>query len=441
MKFARIPKRNGTWRIICVPEPELKARLRARLGALEDKARKACPPSVCHGFTRRRSPVTNALAHVGHAYTITMDLKDFFDSITPAMLSKKLPRDEVRECLIDPGDGRGPRPLQGLPTSPAVANLAAADMDRAILRAVERAKLQIVYTRYADDLALSYDDPTATAWIMREIPMIARRCGFRIAPHKTRLMSAHAGRRIITGVAVGEHGIYPTREIKRRLRAARHQSAARKAAGLAEWAALKLPKERPNTPPPDAALVALRFQRQSEAERLAKYWRLGQLPRMPETPPELEVTDGDFIITRDPVYILGMSTYTTGWTSCMRQPEGQYRKGVLTWYALAGTYIAALLSRRTVTHGGVTRRAMQARALIHRFRNGQVAYDRRYGDLESIERLRQWLRSRGIEPVSRIASGTRVIGNVPRRLARPYCDSLHPKPMMFQGRKVWVLEK
>lgn len=441
MNFVRIPKRNGTWRTVCVPDPTLKARLRARLGYLEAKARKACPTSVCHGFTRMRSPVTNALAHVGYAYTVVMDLKDFFDSITPQMLSKKMTKEELADCLIDPCDGLGPRPLQGLPTSPAVANLAAADMDKAILKAIEKAKHHIVYTRYADDLTFSFNDQALKNWVMQEIPIIVSRCGFRIAPQKTHFMIARAGRRHITGVAVDDTGIYPTRKLKRKLRAALHQGRENHASGLAEWAKLKLPKQRPIEPPPDIDWLILWQQRAAEVKVLTKIWRLKKLPMFPEPKREWEVAEGNFIITRDPVYILGMSTYTTGWRSCMAQPDGRFRQGVATWYALAGTSVAALLSTSTVTYGGVTRRAMQARALVHHFRNGQIAYDRIYGDSNSCYTLMQWFEAKGIAPIAAVPSGSRVVGNVPATVKQPYCDSLKPVLMHTKDAQVWVLMK
>lgn len=55
------------------------------------------------------------------------------------------------------------------------------------------------------------------------IPKIVSEFGFVINPTKTHLQCAKAGRRIITGVAVDKFGVYPTREVKRRLRAMKHQ--------------------------------------------------------------------------------------------------------------------------------------------------------------------------------------------------------------------------
>jgi hypothetical protein len=151
-----------------------------------------------HGFVRRRSPVTNAQAHVGHRYTLTMDLRDFFATVTQEKLRGRLSQEIIESIVVD-GATR-----QGLPTSPSAANLAAAPMDDAIMKWAERASKQFVYTRYADDISISYDDPTLTPILLAQIPQIIRRCGFRIAEEKTHVWDAHMGRRIITGVAVDD---------------------------------------------------------------------------------------------------------------------------------------------------------------------------------------------------------------------------------------------
>lgn len=444
MQLIKIQKKSGAYRTVCAPDVELKAKLRALVGQIEAKARKACPPQVLHGFARGRSPITNALAHVGRKYTLCFDLEDFFDSVGARQLKGKLSAKELADVLVDPADGLGLRAVQGLPTSPAVANIAASDLDKAILRTIDKAKHRIVYTRYADDLTFSFDDSTIRHWLLCEIPQIVGRCGFRINARKTRFMPASAGRRVITGVAVDDAGIHATRSVRRRLRAAQHQAAygrsaeiraaaASSARGLTEWSQLKSPMP--------AEERARQISICDTAERLAKAWRLGKLPRIPESAVP-DVVEADYIITRDPAYILGMSTYTTGWSSCMRQPGGQYRRGVKLWLGLAGTSIAALLSERTATHAGVERRVMRARCLLHHFRDGSMAYDRVYGDVQSIQQLQEWLEARGCVPVSKIPSGTRVIGNVSRKRVRtPYFDNLRAREMTDAGRPVWVVQK
>lgn len=189
---------------------------------------------VVHGFAQLRSPVTNATKHIGFQYTVSFDLADFFDTVTPtkgkatlvAPVKTKVSRKRYTTTnteLWHDGIAR-----QGLPTSPIVANLAAADMDAAILALngshdceIADVDLQFTYTRYADDLCFSFNSPELIAVLKRRIPQIVEAAGFKVNERKTTVQCAAAGRRIVTGVAVDDE-LHPTRAAKRRLRAARH---------------------------------------------------------------------------------------------------------------------------------------------------------------------------------------------------------------------------
>ena len=160
MQIISLPKKTGGTRTIYIPDDELMTSLRQLSGRLTSKAQKACPENV-HGFMRDRSPVTNASAHIGHQYTLCFDLQDFFESVTPDKLKGKLSKDEIAVVFVD-GSAR-----QGLPTSPAVANLAFSATDHAILKWLTKANKNVVYTRYADDLSFSFDDPALSTFLMR----------------------------------------------------------------------------------------------------------------------------------------------------------------------------------------------------------------------------------------------------------------------------------
>lgn len=222
MNIIKISKGNGKYRTIYVPNDEERNASAALVHPMARLAARLDTHGVQHGFTEGRNCVTNALQHIGYQYTLSFDLKDFFDSVTAEHLDRAhgvFPLSIVGAGFFD-GAAR-----QGLPSSPSIANVAAVPMDNDIwaLGKGNRMGRIFAYTRYADDLTFSFDNPATAQFLMLEIPKIVERHGFRINPDKTHLQCAKSGRRIVTGVAVGETKVYPTREVKRRLRAAAHQ--------------------------------------------------------------------------------------------------------------------------------------------------------------------------------------------------------------------------
>lgn len=455
-RTARISKRNGDFRTIVIQDEKTRLALQRHLAALNSKAKSICG-DVAHGFMPGRNPVTNALSHVGHRYTICFDLKDFFDSVTPSKVSGLLSKEEVAAVFVDPDDGKGLRAAQGLSTSPAVANIAGSRLDTAILRAIDKAKLQVVYTRYADDLSFSFDAPDARTWLLKNIPVIASRCGFKINEKKTRFMPASAGRRVITGVSVGDSDIRPTRDARRRLRAARHHVRMKKAAGkdavrdamrengLQEWCKLKTPSMKMAKIEHAESLAQRLFDAFAITSASAKKFGREYVAAQKNAPFAVDFHEGDFLITRNLAYMLGMSTLTTGWKSCMSHPSGEHRKGTLFWPRLAGTAIATILSKREILIAGGAYRAMRARCLLHSLRDGKTVYDRMYGDQDSIRLLAEWLESKGYMSVaayrdSRMKNGCKksavaVVGYVPAGGRKPYLDSLHLVGVKLVGRK------
>lgn len=426
MRLLHIQKKPGSFRIVCAPDEKTKLELKSMVGKLEQKARAVCPEQVLHGFTLGKSPVTNAKAHVGYDHTLSFDLEDFFDTVGPQQLRGLLTKEEADKVLLDPGDGKGCRAMQGLPTSPAVANIAAAAMDRAILQAIHKSGFAIVYTRYADDLTFSFNALPARDWLKQEINSIVSRNGFKINKNKTHFQRAVVGRRVVTGVSVGETDVRAPRDVRRRLRAAMHQAkrevrgAASSARGLAEWCMMKSPRK----------LTEKTEQWRDTIKALQKHWKFKCVPVIPKEIFIKEMQDGDFTITHDPAYMIGMSNFTTGWASCTQHPSGGAREGAVAWFNTSGSSVAALLSHTVITHGGIMRRAMRARAIVHAFDGGTFGYDRLYGDPASVAELKAWLEARGFTCIYGIYAANAlpfrtVRGIVPLKGARMYMDSLY----------------
>jgi hypothetical protein len=233
MHITRIPKGSGKFRTIYSPSPQEKYTLRSILHFLNTRAISRDTHQVAHGFMPGRSIITNALAHVGNwQITLHFDFEDFFDSVKPSddllnTLETAVGRN-ILPTIFPDGAAR-----QGLPTSPAVANIAAEPFDAAVIALRERLtpKRRIlgqrgpafIYTRYADDLTFSMNSETVATRLLEEIPALAAAHGFKTNPAKTTRQHARAGHRIVTGIAVTSTGILPTRQARRKLRAASHQ--------------------------------------------------------------------------------------------------------------------------------------------------------------------------------------------------------------------------
>lgn len=248
MKICSILKRTGGHRLIYIPDASERKRLNELLQQINTVAKDVnyAGGGLQHGFQPDRSPVTNALQHCGYQFSLCMDLEDFFDSVTPEHLPEEL---RFPECFPD-GAAR-----QGLPTSPALANIAAGKMDAEIVALLPQSQrlisrvfnlfndgiTRVEFTRYADDLTFSCNSIERLRTLEQVVPRIAEKHGFKVKARKTKMQAAIAGRRIITGIAVDDK-LHPTRRVRRKYRAALHQRHTAEARGLFEWMKLVVPK-------------------------------------------------------------------------------------------------------------------------------------------------------------------------------------------------------
>lgn len=234
-RVARVPKGNGTYREICIPSAEAKKRLRKLLPVLDGIRESLDRYRVNYAFEKGRNCALNALQHIGYRWTLSFDLADFFDSVVPRHVSDVLPAWLVEQCFVN-GAAK-----QGLPTSPLIATIAFLPCDSLIVEHLHRLGVQAVYTRYADDLVFSFDNPKDAGKIKMIVRQVVERRGFKLNERKTKLQDARNGRIIVNGIAIDEAGLHATRRTKKRLRAALHQQNATSATGLVEWSRCKLP--------------------------------------------------------------------------------------------------------------------------------------------------------------------------------------------------------
>jgi hypothetical protein len=235
-----VPKARGGSRIIEMPDRQLMAAQRraARwLAMVLPTTRPSC------AFAPGRSVVVHAAAHAGAVEAVQLDIADFFGSVRRGQLIAALspgprarahpmdgwPREAittlVRLCMRV-RDGRWTLP-QGAPTSPALANAAAAPLDHRI-RAAGNAAFGVgrwTYTRYADDLVISTQEPIRDFAVQAE--ELARAAiqasGWKVNEQKVGRWTAGAGRPlVICGLLVGRDAdpVALGREASRRARAA-----------------------------------------------------------------------------------------------------------------------------------------------------------------------------------------------------------------------------
>lgn len=248
MKELRIPKRNGTYRVVVCPTNKEKQINRQLIPRLTSLMLLLDTHKVAHGFVPTRSPVTNAKFHVGYQYSLCFDLKDFFDSVTTRLILDNRLKKLIYQVIGHHNKGlvfHKETARQGLPTSPLMANIAFSVADKRIMQLVERLQergYRIVYTRYADDLTFSFDDPKLIKRLRRFMTLCCQKFGFQINHKKTCCQWAKNGRRNITGVMVDHEKIYPKLGIRRRLRAAIHRKRHKQINGLGEWCKLKEPQ-------------------------------------------------------------------------------------------------------------------------------------------------------------------------------------------------------
>ncbi len=222
-----IPRRSGTPRLLEIPTGPLKQMQRKVLAEILN----AVPiHPAAHGFTCGRSIVTNAAVHCGKKTVLRFDVADFFPSVSSArvfgifrtigypvdvarllagLCTTQMPASvwENRPGARDGADYLTRQRLitrhlpQGAPTSPALANLAAARLDRRLSRLAKAA--DAAYTRYADDLTFSGGPQLARSRKRFEshVAMIAGEEGLALNHRKTRIMRAGVRQRV-TGVIV-----------------------------------------------------------------------------------------------------------------------------------------------------------------------------------------------------------------------------------------------
>ena len=212
-------KKSGKKRTIAQPNRELKAVQAWILRNILDKL-SSSPHSK--GFDLGTSILENALPHQGANYILTLDLEDFFPSISANKVYQIFNsigyNKEVSSLLTNLCVFKGGLP-QGAPTSPKLANLVSIKLDTRIHGYT--GPKGMVYTRYADDLTLSSQSVQKLEKTRHFIGTIITDEDLVINRFKTKLCGTKSQKKI-TGLILSQNNIGIGREKLREIRAKIH---------------------------------------------------------------------------------------------------------------------------------------------------------------------------------------------------------------------------
>ncbi|MEO1281163.1 MAG: reverse transcriptase family protein [Pseudomonadota bacterium] len=224
-----VPKRSGAPRLVEAPKPRLKTMQRR---VLSDILSQMPAHPAAHGFVAGRSCLSAAQVHASEAVVISLDLQNFFVSTPlrrvhgifrslgyPHLTARALTglvSTATPDRVFNRPDAGGAHAVhvrrdhaarhlpQGAPTSPALANLAARQLDVRLTGLVDAFAAR--YTRYADDLTFSGDAAFArrSGPFIRLVEEIVEDAGYRLNASKTRVLPRSMQQRV-TGAVVNDH--------------------------------------------------------------------------------------------------------------------------------------------------------------------------------------------------------------------------------------------
>lgn len=195
-----IPKSNGKTRNIDEPLPDLKF---VQSWILNNILEKCSVSDYAKAYLKGRTLKHNARFHRAQKVVVTMDIKNFFPSISVKDITKifeNMGYYHDLSCFLAYLCSLNNVLPQGAPTSPYLSNLRMIALDEKISKYTSQKSIR--YTRYADDLTFSGDfNPH---FLINDISTIVYNEGFSINPEKTRVARSNA-RQEVTGIVVNSH--------------------------------------------------------------------------------------------------------------------------------------------------------------------------------------------------------------------------------------------
>jgi len=209
-KVYKIPKRKFGHRVIAQPTKELKIYQRTFISlqsfSVHDSAM---------AYKKSISIKENALRHSSQSYLLKLDLKNFFNSITPDILwdvwgllgnvPDSIERKWIENLLFWNSD-KGLVLSVGAPSSPLISNFVMYAFD--VVLSLHCKKQNIIYTRYADDLTFSTNKKDGLFEIPAKVQDLLKEsfAGKLNVNHSKTSFSSKAHNRHVTGITITNDG-------------------------------------------------------------------------------------------------------------------------------------------------------------------------------------------------------------------------------------------
>lgn len=197
-----IPKKSGGMRTISQPSKKLKG---LQSWVLVNILSKLKVSQSSKGFEKKSSLIQNVEPHKEATTILTMDIKDFFSSVSSKRVYNIFKsvgyNNLISTILTNICTYNGYLP-QGGPCSPKLANLSLLKLDLRVQGYV--GKRGIAFTRYADDLAFSGVHPQKVVKIYPMIKYIIESEGFNVNENKTRIAGASKAKKV-TGMIISNN--------------------------------------------------------------------------------------------------------------------------------------------------------------------------------------------------------------------------------------------
>ena len=210
---AKLPKKNGGFRNLSVPDEVLKS-IQKRIAEVLLIHMPVSRYAKAYRFGS--STLRNAKHHVGKQVVLKLDILHFFDSIRYSTVKDKVFPEEIyaeplRILLTMLCYHKDALP-QGAPSSPAITNIILYEFDEQLGQWCR--EHGIAYTRYCDDMTFSGDFEPSEA--IRYVRLELKKMGFLLNEQKTRIQRP-GQQQTVTGIVVNEKLSIPA-DYRRKLR-------------------------------------------------------------------------------------------------------------------------------------------------------------------------------------------------------------------------------